>query len=345
MSRLFPTPSPPHLAPTGSVSRIMREVLLALIPGLAALVWQFGPGVLIQCLIAFTVAELAEAAVLRLRGRPIAPTLADSSAALTAVLLAVSLPPLSPWWITAFGALFAIVIGKQLYGGLGYNPFNPAMAGYAVLLISFPQHMTAWLPPVELNPTPLGFADTWRAIFSRELPEGLAFDALAMATPLDTVKTQLGLHRQLDEIRAGGIFAGIGGAGWQWVNFGFLLGGLWLLKRRLIDWRIPASLLGALFAVAMLFFLIDPALQPTPLFQLFSGATMLGAFFIATDPVSAATTPLGRLIYGAAIGVLVFVIRAWGGYPDGVAFTVLLLNLAAPTLDHYTRPRVFGTPP
>ncbi len=343
MIKRFPTTTSPHLAPVNSVSRIMAEVLLALLPGIAALTWQFGPGVLIQCLIALLAAEWAEAAVLRLRGRSIAATLADGSAALTAVLLAVSLPPLAPWWIAGLGTLFAIVVGKQLYGGLGYNPFNPAMVGYAVLLISFPRHLTAWLPPLDLNPYPLGLADAWHAIFSRELPEGLAFDALAMATPLDTLKTQLGLARRLDEIQAGGSFAAIGGAGWQWVNFGFLAGGLWLLWRGLIDWRIPAAFLGALFGISLIFFLIEPALYPTPLFQLFSGATMLGAFFIATDPVSAAATPRGRLIFGAGIGALVFVIRAWGGYPDGVAFAVLLLNLAAPTLDHYTRPRVFGT--
>ncbi|MGX2039729.1 electron transport complex subunit RsxD [Methylocaldum sp. MU1018] len=340
----FPTAQAPYLAPVNSVNRIMLEVLVALIPGLTALVWQFGPGVLVQCLIALAAAGLGEAAMLSLRRRPIAPALRDCSAALTAVLLAVSLPPLAPWWLTAFGTLFAIVIGKHLYGGLGYNPFNPAMVGYAVLLISFPQHMTAWLPPKELSGSALSFADAWNAIFSRDLPSGVTFDALAMATPLDTIKTQLGLNRLLDEIQTGGLFSGIGGRGWQWVNFGFLLGGLWMLKRGVIAWQIPAGFLSALFAVALIFFLIDPAVYPTPLFQCFSGAAMLGAFFIATDPVSASTTPRGRLIYGASIGLLVFVIRAWGGYPDGVAFAVLLLNLAAPTIDHYTRPRVYGHP-
>ncbi|MGZ8248254.1 electron transport complex subunit RsxD [Methylomagnum sp.] len=338
-----PTSSAPHLAPPSSTRQIMREVLAALLPGLAALVWQFGPGVLIQCFIAVAVATSAEAAALTLRRRAIAPTLQDYSAVLTAMLLAVSLPPLAPWWMTAFGAAFAILIGKQVYGGLGHNPFNPAMVGYAVLLVSFPQPMTAWLPPLELNLHPLDFAETWQAIFSRELPPNLSFDALAMATPLDTTKTQLGQQVSLDEIHAAGIFAGIGGRGWQWVNLGFLLGGLWMLRRRLIGWQIPAGFLGALFGVALVFFLLDPASHPTPLFQLFSGATLLGAFFIATDPVSAATTPKGRLIYGALMGLLVFVIRAWGGYPDGVAFAVLLLNLAAPTIDHYTRPRVYGT--
>lgn len=338
----FDTAPAPFLAPHDRVSRIMLEVLAALVPGIAALVWQFGYGVLIQCLIALLAAELSEAAVLALRRRPIAPALADGSAALTAVLLAVSLPPLLPGWLTAFGAGFAIVFGKQIYGGLGYNPFNPAMVGYAVLLVSFPRPMTAWLPPLDLNAFPLSFLDTWHAIFGRELPAGLSFDALAMATPLDVTKTQLALARNLDEIHAAGLFAGIGGKGWQWVNFGFLLGGLWLLRRRRIDWRIPAGFLGALFSASLVFFLIDPGSHPTPLFHLFSGGAMLGAFFIATDPVSSATTPRGRLIHGAGVGFLVFVIRAFGGYPDGVAFAVLLLNLAAPTIDHTTRPRVYG---
>lgn len=340
----FSTAPAPHLAPINRVTRLMLEVLAALVPGLAALAWQFGPGVIIQCLIALAAAELAEAAALRLRRRPVLATLKDGSAALTAVLLAVSLPPLSPWWITTFGTLFAILIGKQVYGGLGYNPFNPAMVGYAVLLISFPRHLTAWLPPLDLQPVPLSFAETWNAIFLRELPVDLSFDALAMATPLDAIRTGLGQHLSLDQIHGARLFSGIAGKGWDEVNLGFLAGGLWLLHRRLIAWQIPAGFLGTLFAASLAFFLMDPTVHPTPLFQLFSGATMLGAFFIATDPVSAATTPRGRLIYGAGIGLLVFVIRSFGGYPDGVAFAVLLLNLAAPTLDHYTRLRVFGMP-
>jgi electron transport complex protein RnfD len=346
MVRRFPVAaSSPHLAPTADpVGKIMAETLLALVPGLAALAWQFGPGVLLQCLIALLVAELAEAAMLSLRKRPVLPTLADGSAALTALLLGAALPPLAPWWIAVFGALFAIVAGKQLYGGLGHNPFNPAMAGYAVLLVSFPRQMSAWLPPLDLNPAPLSFAETWHAVFSHGLPGNLSFDALSMATPLDTLKTQLGLNRPLDEIQAGTGFAPLGGAGWQWANLGFLLGGLWLLWRKRIDWQIPLGYLGALFGLGLLAFLFEPGRHPTPLFHLFSGAAMLGAFFIATDPVSAATTPKGRWIYGLGIGALVLLIRAYGGYPDGVAFAVLLMNLAAPTLDHYTRPRAYGRP-
>lgn len=336
----FSTAASPHLTPGNTVSRVMLMVMIALVPGILAQWWQFGPGVMINMGIAWVAAELAEAAVLSLRRRPLKPFLLDYSAALTAVLLAISLPPLAPWWVTAFGTLFAIVIGKQLYGGLGFNPFNPAMVGYAVLLVSFPRHMTAWLPPGELATNLPGFADTLALIFQTET--AIVYDGLAQATPLDTLKTQLGLARSVDEIQSARLFDAIGGKGWQWVNFGYLIGGLWMLRRGVIAWQIPAGFLGALFLAAMLGFLYDPAQHPTPLFHLFSGATMLGAFFIATDPVSAATTPRGRLIFGAGIGLLVFVIRSWGGYPDGVAFGVLLLNLAAPTIDYYTRPRVYG---
>jgi electron transport complex protein RnfD len=324
------------------VARVMLQVLIALVPGVITQLLQFGPGVLINTVIALITAEIAEATMLALRGRPIAPYLLDYSAALTAVLLAVSLPPLAPWWLTTFGTLFAIVIAKQLYGGLGYNPFNPAMVGYAVLLISFPRYMTSWLPPLDVAASQASFTETLALIFQQET--GIRVDGLAQATPLDTVKTQLGLGRGMDEIQSASLFGALAGKGWQWVNFWYLLGGLWMLRQGVIAWQIPAGFLAGLFLTALVFFLIDPAFYPTPLFHLFSGATMLGAFFITTDPVSAATTPRGRLIYGVAIGILVYVIRSWGGYPDGVAFAVLLLNLAAPTIDHYNRPRVYGHP-
>jgi electron transport complex protein RnfD len=278
--------------------------------------------------------------VLYWRKRPILPALLDGSAVLTAVLLAVALPPIAPWWITVFGSLFAIVIGKQIYGGLGFNPFNPAMVGYAVLLISFPRYMTAWLPPEGVLPIHPGLADVWASIFQTSAAH--AYDAMAMATPLDTMRTQLGMGQSLDEIHNSPLFGAVAGKGWQWVNLGYLLGGLWMVKRNVVAWQIPLGFLAALTLMSLASYLADPGGYPTPLFHLFSGATMLGAFFIATDPVSASTTPKGRLIYGALIGTLVFVIRSWGGFPDGVAFAVLLLNLAAPTIDHFTRPRVYG---
>ncbi len=339
----FDSPTSPHGHARTSVTRVMLRVIYALIPGIAAYIYFFGWGVAINILLACVVALVCEGAVLRARSRPVWPFITDGSAVVTAMLLALALPPLSPWWLTLCGTAFAIVIGKQLYGGLGYNPFNPAMLGYVMLLISFPLEMTSWTAPQMLLEVKLGLIDAASAIFAGRLPEGLPIDAFTMASPLDTLKTQLLLDQTVSNVIATSpIFGNIGGKGWEWISGGFLIGGLWLIYMKVISWHIPAAMLGALFTIAEIFYLIDANTHATPWFHLVSGATMLGAFFIATDPVSAATTNPGRLVYAAGIGILVYVIRAWGGYPDGVAFAVLLMNMTAPTIDYYFRPRVFG---
>ncbi|VAW78400.1 Electron transport complex protein RnfD [hydrothermal vent metagenome] len=338
----FPTRSSPYLPLPNNLSRLMLNVMLALIPGALALFWFFGWGIIFNLLITTSTALLAEAAVLKLRNKPVRPALLDGSAALTGLLLGLALPPLAPWWIPVIGALFAIVIAKQLYGGIGYNPFNPAMVGFVVLIISFPLQMTLWSPPGGIGQETLGFLDTFRLVFTEALPTGATLDSITMATPLDEAKTQIGLNLMWEEIRVDPRFGNYGGYGWEWINLAFLLGGLWLWKQRAIQWQIPVGMLGGLFVISLLFYIADTDTFGSPLFHLFSGATMLGAFFIATDPVSAATTPRGRLYFGAGIGVLMYVIRTWGGYPDGVAFGVLLMNMAAPAIDYYTKPRVFG---
>jgi len=338
----FPTQSSPHLPLSNDLGRLMLQVKLALIPGALCLFWFFGWGVLFNLLLAGFTAVAAEAAVLRMRNHPVGATLADGSAILTGLLLGLALPPLAPWWIPVIGTLFAIVIAKQLYGGLGYNPFNPAMVGFVVLIISFPREMTLWSPPRGMEGEVLSLLDSLRLVFTETLPVGLTLDGISMATPLDAAKTQIGQNLTWSEIVSKPLFGNYGGHGWEWINLAFLLGGLWMWKQRTIHWQIPVGVLSGLFAVSFLFYIADSDIYGSPLFHLFSGATMLGAFFIATDPVSAATTSRGRLYYGAGIGVLVYVIRTWGGYPDGVAFAVLLMNMAAPTIDYYTQPRVFG---
>lgn len=321
----------------------MLRVVYALLPGIAAYVWYFGWGIMVNSLFAIAVALTSEAGMLTLRQRPIKPFLLDGSAVVTAILLALALPPLAPWWMTLIGTAFAIIIAKQLYGGLGFNPFNPAMIGYVVLLISFPREMTVWPAPEVISGHSLGWLDAVRLIFTGHLPSGLSMDAITMATPLDALKTQLHLGHRVGEARgASPIFGNIGGTGWEWINLWFFLGGVWLIYKKVISWHIPVALLGSLLTIALIFYLIDLDAYPSPLFHLFSGAAILGAFFIATDPVTAATTSRGRLFYGAGIGVLTYIIRTWGGYPDGVAFGVLLMNMAAPTIDYYTQPRVFG---
>ena len=334
----FKTYSSPHLPVAESVPVMMQRVLLALIPGIGCSFWLFGWGVLINILLAALTAIVAEAGMLMLRKRAVKPVLMDGSALLTGVLLALAIPPLAPWWVLVIGSLFAIVIAKQLYGGLGYNPFNPAMAGYIVLLISFPLELTLWSPAGES----LALRETLTLVFTGQLPAGLTLDAITMATPMDTIKTRLGLSETLTEISGSSLFGSFAGTGWEWINACYLLGGLWLLQQKVIQWQIPAGMLGGLFLIALVFHVFNPDAYSSPLFHLFSGAAMIGAFFIATDPVSASTTPHGRIYYGAGIGLLIYIIRTWGGYPEGLAFAVLLMNMAAPTIDYYTRPRVYG---
>jgi electron transport complex protein RnfD len=338
----FPTQSSPYLPLNKNLSRLMVQVILGLIPGAMCLFWFFGWGILFNLLITSATALLAEAAMLQLRRRPVTATLYDGSALLTGLLLGLSLPPLAPWWIPVVGALFAIVVAKQLYGGLGYNPFNPAMVGFVVLIISFPLQMTLWPPPQGIEAETLGLADTLQLVFASVLPADTTLDSVTMATPLDVAKTRIGLNFTWSEILADPRYGSFAGRGWEWINVGFLLGGLWLWQRRAIHWQIPVSMLCSLFIMSLFFYVADADSFGSPIFHLFSGATMMGAFFIATDPVSAATTKRGRLYYGAGIGVLTYVIRTWGGYPEGIAFAVLLMNMAAPTIDYLTPPRVFG---
>ncbi len=321
----------------------MFQVILALLPGIAAYSWYFGYGVLINIALAVTTALTTEALILRIRRQPVGLFLTDGSAVVTAVLLALCLPPLAPWWVPVIGAAFALIFAKHLYGGLGYNPFNPAMVGYVMLLISFPKEMTAWLPARELASHTVGLQESLELVFTGATAvQGMAVDALSGATPLDYAKTQLGLGQPMMEILTQPLFGIVGGQGWEWINTGFLLGGLWLLYKRVISWHIPLAMLGSLLILALCFQWLNPAGYPSALFHLASGGALLGAFFIATDPVTAAATPRGRLFYGAGIGCLTYIIRTWGGYPDGVAFAVLLMNMAVPLIDYYTPPRVFG---
>ena len=334
--------TPPFLSGTNRVTDHMIQLSLALFPAIIALVYYFGTGVLINIVLAIVVALASEALMLNLRQRPIKPYLSDGSALVTALLIAVSLPPLSPWWLTTVGTLFAIIFAKHLYGGLGYNPFNPAMVAYVLLLISFPVEMTSWLPITSLAESQVTFSSALQIIFTEQLPQQLSYDAISAATPLDMMKTQIGLLQTPSEIMENPVFSRFSGEGWQWVNFWFAIGGIFLIYRKIISWHIPVAVIVSLATIAFITWLISPETTASPLFHLFSGATMIGAFFIATDPVSGATTIKGRLIFGAGIGLLTYVIRVWGGYPDGIAFAVILMNMLVPLIDYYTQPRVYG---
>lgn len=328
----------PFLLKDASVSQVMTQVCVALIPGIIAYAWLVGPAILVQLVIATIAALLAEAVMLKLRGKPLALFLSDGSAIVTGWLIALTFPPLAPWWMVFTGTAFAIVFAKHLYGGLGQNPFNPAMVAFAVCIVSFPAMMSQW-PAVGLD---LRFVDQVDIIF------GLAprVDALSSATPLDAMKTALRMgdgNVDIAQLLANqDIYGNFAGRGWEWVAAGYLIGGLWLWHRRIISWQVPVAFIGALTLLSGALWLYNPASFANPVFHLFSGGTLLGAFFIATDPVSGCTTPRGKLIFGAGAGLLAYIIRVFGGYPDGVAFAVLLMNLSAPLIDLLTQPPIFG---
>ncbi len=336
----FKIASSPHLSRHFNTSTLMQRVLLCALPGVAVQCYVFGWGTIIQILIAMTVAISSEAAVLRLRKRPVIDTLKDNSALLTALFIGIAIPSLAPWWLTVLGTMFAIVIVKHLYGGLGHNIFNPAMAAYVMLLISFPVQMTSWVTPSTLLNQPIELLASLQIVFLGA--SSSIIDGIAMATPLDTLKTDLAMGLTSHESLAKPVFSDGFGVGWLWINLAYLAGGLIMLKLKLIRWHITVGLLASLFVCASIGFLLNPDTHAGPLLHLFSGATMLAAFFIATDPVTAATSVRGRLIFGALIGLLVYIIRTYGGYPDAYAFAILLANLCAPFIDHYMKPRAYG---
>lgn len=341
----FDTSPAPYLVAGLTVPRVMVQVLAALIPVALVQVALYGPGPLLQMAVAGPTALLCEAAALRARGRDAAPHLRDASVLVTAALLALALPPLMPWWLTAFGTAVAVLLGKHVYGGLGQNPFNPAMVGYAVLLVSFPLEMTRW--PVPLDSPGGDWTDlaglAWQS-FAHGPAAAVRWDAYTGATALDSLRNGLAQRYTMQEILAGPAFASVGGAGSQWINLAALAGGLYLLARRIVRWQIPTAVLAGVALPAWVMNVADPGAYAPATFHLLSGATMLGAFFIATDPVSAAASDRGRLVYGAGIGAITWMIRSYGGYPDGLAFAVLLMNLAAPLIDRYSVPRIHGHP-
>lgn len=333
--------SSPHEHKGHSTAQVMQLVMLACLPGLVALTYFFGWGTLINIVWLSLLAVALEAGVLWLRKRPVMFYISDCTALLTALLLALALPPTAPWWLGLIGITAAIVLAKQLYGGMGYNPFNPAMVGYVVLLISFPVQMTRWVLPQGVGEALPSLGDSFAMFLGREPLAG--FDAFTGATALDSFRQFHGGQLVSEFYASYPVMGQWSGVGWEWINIGFLLGGCWLLFRRVISWHIPVSMLASIALLSLLFH--DggsSASHGSPLMHLLGGATMLGAFFIATDPVSAATTRRGKLVYGALVGIVVYVIRAWGNYPDGVAFAVLLGNFAAPLIDALTQPRTYG---
>ena len=328
--------SPPHHS-LNKTSRLMVWVLLATLPGLAVQSYFYGYGTLINLLWASFLALGFEAIVLGLRRRPIMPYLTDGSALVTAFLIALALPPFSPWWLTLVAVLFSIIFAKHLYGGLGNNPFNPAMVGYALCLIAFPVSMTQWAG----TEATLTFGQQWQWFWLESVTGGI--DSWTRATPLDLMRRTNGLT--LTEVASSNPQLGLGLVASMWINLAYLLGGLILLAARVFTWHAPVAMLAGLGFCAGLFHMGEPDLYPSASQHLLTGATMLSAFFIVTDPVSGATSRKGKLVFGVGVGILVFIIRSFGSYPDAFAFAILLMNLSAPLIDTYTQPKAYGHQP
>jgi len=336
------TLSSPFISSNASVGKVMRLVIYAMIPGIVLYINLFGWGGLINIFLATTSTLIFEWVMLLLRDRPVRIFLFDGSAVVTAFLLALAIPPMVSWWIPVTGSFFAIVVAKHLYGGLGYNTFNPAMAAYAVLLISFPLELSLWSAPLSQLPQTLSLIDAINYSFYKTLPVNISFDAMTSATLLDHIRTEVSLGNSIANINQSTSYGVLAGKGSEWISLGFLVGGLWLLYKKIISWHIPVAVLMSLMLIASISYLLNPSLFANPAVHIFGGASILGAFFIATDPVTASTTPKGRFIYGIGIGILTFSIRTWGGYPDGIAFAVLLMGMTVPIIDHYTTPKVYG---
>ncbi|MGI6606067.1 MAG: RnfABCDGE type electron transport complex subunit D [Peptococcia bacterium] len=295
--------SSPHLHSANKVSTAMRDVCIALLPALVGAVYFFGMAAATVILTCVITALLSEVIAQKIMHREV--TISDGSAVITGLLLAFCLPSTIPLWIAAIGSAVAIIIGKQFFGGLGCNIFNPALIGRAFLVASWPVAMTTWVTPL---------------------------DGVTTATPLGILKE--GLSEQLPSL--GQLFMGnVAGCLGETSALALIVGGLYLLYKGHIDWRIPFSYLGTVFVVTAV-------VGADPFFHLLSGGLMLGAFFMATDWVTSPITKKGRLIFGIGCGLLTVLIRLMGGYPEGVCYSILLMNLATPLIDRYTKARVFG---
>jgi electron transport complex protein RnfD len=327
-----------------SVQKTMFTVLLALAPATAFNLYLFGWPAILLFTITVGACVAIEAACLQLAGKPVGATLADCSAVLTGWLLAMSLPPWAPWWVGVLAAIFAIALAKHAFGGIGQNVFNPAMVGRTVMLISFPVAMTLWVAPHPLfSAGAPGLAESFAITFGGKIP-----DTMSAASALGHIKTELSRGipvtqsmSQVPDLMDMTLGYRAGSMGETSLLL-ILAGGLFLMAKRIISWHIPVSMMGSLFLIAALFHAIDPARFTSGTFHLVSGATVLGAFFIATDYVTSPVSKSGQLGVGVGVGLLTWSIRNFAGYPEGMAFAVLLMNSLTPIIDQYTRPRAFG---
>jgi len=324
MKPLIVSPAP-HIHSGDSVRRNMLLVIIALMPAYAVSIAAFGWGALITSVLSILACVLFEWLIAKyiLKQKP---TIGDCSAILTGLLLAFNLPSNLPWWMVVIGALVAIGVGKMTFGGLGQNPFNPALVGRVFLLISFPAQMTTW-------PRPLSFAGSY-------------VDAQTAATPLSLMKNAVkaGNDDLLSQLPScWQMFSGyMGGSLGEISAIALLLGGILLLCTKVISWHIPVSILATVAVFSALLNALGVPGAADPLTHLLTGGVMLGAIFMATDYVTSPMLPWAKIIYGIGIGIIVMVIRTWGAYPEGMSFAILIMNAVTPLLNMYMRPKRFG---
>jgi electron transport complex protein RnfD len=315
MSNLLTVSPSPHLGTGQSVKKLMFGVVLSLVPAFLASVYFFGQGALIVTFVAIlscVVFELAiQKYILKTEIR-----ISDGSAVVTGLLLAFNLPSNLPWWMIILGSLFAIGIGKMTYGGLGNNPFNPALVGRVFLLISFPVQMTSWPLPISSR---LHY-----------------IDAATGATPLGILKEAVRNGETVPDLGQ------MGGSLGEVSAFALILGFLWLLYRRIITWHIPVFMVATIFIFSGILWIIDPLKNASPVFHILTGGVMLGAIFMATDLVTSPMTKPGMILFAVGIGIITVVIRVFGSYPEGVSFAILIMNAFVPLINKYVKPSRFG---
>ena len=345
MSRLTPVSGPHTHAPV-SIQKIMFTVMLALTPATVYGLYLYGWPALNLFVITIVSAMLVEAVCLYIGRRSVKQSLSDGTGILTAWLVALTLPPWAPWWIAVVASFCAILLGKQVFGGVGQNVFNPAMLARVIILISFPVQMTTWVDPQPMfSAQDQGFIAGLNVTFNNA---SVDWDSVSTASPLGHLKTELTMNRSVESIMTEtpswfdsftGVTAGSTGESSAVL---ILLGGLLLLLKRIISWHAPVAMLATVALAATLFHQANPEHYAPPQFHLLNGALILAAFFIITDPVTSPNTAKGQIVFGIGCGLLVFIIRTWGSYPEAVGFAVLLMNCFTPLIDHYLRPRIYG---
>ena len=321
----------PHIISGASTDVIMRNVVYALLPVAFFSIYAFGIVAVFSLTTATASAVLTEHFLNRFSGKE--TTIGDWSAAITGLIYGLTLPPGLPLWMVAFGAIIAIALGKFLFGGLGFNAFNPELVWRAFFKAAFPVAITTWHP--VFSPDRFSSLPGSALAFPFTQP---VYDAATGATPLAAMKFEQQLTPSYDLIM--GMTTGSAG---ETSGLIILLGGIYLAARNMLNWRIPASIFATVFFLSAIFYWVNPAIYPSPIFMLFSGGLMFGAVFMATDMVASPLTTRGVIVYGALIGILVVVIRLWGGLPEGVMYAILFANAASPHIDNLIQPRVYGT--